>query len=106
MIECDDKFTFATPTDKFKNFLCGHDCDSTPECPCKPAAPSKPVYPKFEKDRTYEAPTISKLKPDSAPLGKVSEGTTFDALASRIAENSDSVRIPLPPAKLKGLVGI
>ena len=103
VIQCDEKLTFATTTDKCKNFLCGQDCECTTECPGKPATPKTPVFPKFEKDKVYDTPRISKEKPDSAP-GRTAEGEDFSNLASRITQNSGGAKISEPPAGLKGLV--
>ena len=103
MIQCDEKLTFATTTDKCKNFLCGQDCECTTECPGKPATPKTPVFPKFEKNKVYEAPKVSKENPDSAP-GRTAEGADFSDLASRITQNSGGAKVREPPAALKGLV--
>jgi hypothetical protein len=84
--------------------LCGQDCGSTTECPCKPATPKTPVFPKFEKDKVYTPPKISTEKPDSAPQ-RTAEGVEFSDLASRITQNSGGANIPQPPAAFKGLVG-
>lgn len=104
VIQCGEKLTFATTTDKCKNFLCGEDCECTTECPRKPATPKTPVFPKFEKDKVYDAPRISKEKPDSAPK-RTADGADFSDLASRITQNSGEANIPKPPAAFKGLVG-